>query len=187
MNPHFFGESRVRVQLAARIVRPEGTHLDGAFHAWADPQGDDPDSVSYPFVFDAPDFQCYSALSLPAILEARIAAFAHELVVFRSEEEYMASQTGETKFAVQSFIPSGLFRPDGESIDPPEANAMFTGRILEAEMRTNELMNKPFQWMLVETLGGVFDVVADPEFIEVEPAPGRILMGSFWLSGRLRI
>jgi hypothetical protein len=187
MNPHFTGESRVRVGLTARIRRPDGTPLDGAFHAWADPRRDDPEVGSYPFVFDAPDFQCFSELPLPAILEARIAAFAHELAVFRSDEEYMDSLTGELKFVVQSFIPSGLFTPGGERIEPPEAHAMFTGRILEAEMRTNELTNKPFQWVFVETYCGVMDVVADPEFIEVEPSPGGILMGSFWLSGRLRI
>ena len=187
MNPHFTGESRVRVGLTARIDRPDGTLLDGAFHAWADPQRDDPEIGSYPFVFDAPDFRCFGGLPLPTILEARIAAFAHELAVFRSEEEYAASLTGELKFAVESFIPSGLFTPDGDRIEPPEAQAMFTGRILEAEMRTNALTNAPFQWVLVETYGGVMDVVADPDFIEVQPTPGGIVMGSFWLSGRLRI
>ena len=118
-------------------------------------------------------------------METQIAAFVHELAVFRSVAEYLASQTGEMKFAPESFIPSGLFRPGGESIDPPKAQAIFTGRILESEMRMNELTNQPFQWVLVETLGGVFDVVADPEFIEFAPPPGGILLGSFWLSGRL--
>ncbi len=187
MNPHFAGESRVRVGLAERVARLDSTPLDGAFYSWADPQGDESETGSYPFVFDVPDFQCYDDLPLPAVLDAQIAAFVHELAVFRSEEEYMASQKGEMKFAARSFIPSGLFRPGGESIDPPEARAVFTGRILEAEIRTNELTNQPFRWVLVETLGGVFDVVADPDFIEVEPTPGGILMGSFWLSGRLLI
>ncbi len=185
MNPHFTGESRVRVGLSARIRRPEGTPLDGAFHAWADPRRDDPEVGSYPFVFDAPDFACFGMLTIPTILEARIAAFAHELAIFRSEEEYRASLTGDLKYVVQSFIPSGLFTPDGERIVPPEAHALFTGRILEAELRTNELTDRPFQWVLVETYGGAFDVVADPEFLDVEPSPGGILMGSFWLSGRL--
>lgn len=185
MNPHFSGESRVRAGLTRRVTRSSGSPLDGAFQGWADPQGDDPENGSYPFVFNAPDFQCDRELTLPSIVQAQVAAFVHELSMFRSEEEYMASQTGELKFAAESFIPSGLFQRGGESIDPPEAQAIFTGRILESEMRMNELTNQPFQWVLVETLGGVFDVIADPEFIEFSPSPGGILLGSFWLSGRL--
>jgi hypothetical protein len=187
MNPHFSGESRVRAGLVRRITRPGGSPLDGAFGGWAPAPGDDPEQGSYPFVFDAPDFQCDGALTLPSIAEVQVAAFVHELSVYRSEEDYMASQSGELKFAAESFIPSGLFQPGGQSIDPPEAHAIFAGRILEAEMRMNELTNRPFQWVLVKTLGGVFDVVADPEFLESRPRPGGILSGSFWLSGRLLI
>src|SRR5262245_3733248 len=56
MNPHFSGESAVRVRLTSRITRPGGTPLGGAFHGWAAPAGGDPEGGCYPFVFDAPDF-----------------------------------------------------------------------------------------------------------------------------------
>ncbi len=185
LNPHFFGESRLRVGLTYRIERPGGSQFDGAFNAWADPHGDEPASGIYPFVFDAPDFQCHSGLQLPSIAEAQIVAFAHELSVFRSEAEYLASQPEDCKFASRSFIPSGLFGPDVDAVNPPEAHGIFTGHILDVEMRTNELSNRPFQWILVDTLGGQFDVVADPELVEVQPIPGGLLHGSFWLSGRV--
>jgi hypothetical protein len=120
---------------------------------------------------------------LPAVGDVQIAAFAHELSVFRSEREFQDSQTGELKFATESFIPSGLFTPGGETTDPPRAHAVFTGRILEAGTRWNALMNRPFRWATVQTYGGTFDVVMDPDLVEVEPVPGGILSGSFWLSG----
>ena len=118
-------------------------------------------------------------------MKARIAAFAHELSLFPSVEAYETAQTGDIKFASQSFIPSGLFSPAGEKTEPPEAHAIFTGHIRKVEERTNELTNKGFWWALVESLGGVFDVVIDPELVEDTPQVGGVLSGAFWLSGRL--
>jgi hypothetical protein len=185
MNPHFSGESAVRVGLVARIIRPDGTDLDGAFHGWVAPAGDNPESGCYPFVFDAPDFQLHHQMHLPAIAEAQVVAFAHEVSLFTSPEAHAAWQTGEIKFASQSFIPSGLFSPGGESTEPPEAQAIFTGHILKTEIRRNELTGKRFYWALVETLGGKFDVLFDPELVADSPTVGGVLSGAFWLSGRL--
>jgi hypothetical protein len=184
-NPHFAGESIVRVSLTERITRPDSTVLDGAFHGWADPANDNPESGCYPFVFDAPDFRLHDKLDLPAVIEAQIAAFAHEVSFFASPEAFAASQTHEVKFASQSFIPIGLFSPAGESTEPPESRAFFAGHIRKAEARRNELTGNRFWWALVETLGGVFDVVIDPELIEENPKAGGVLSGAFWLSGRL--
>ena len=44
MNPHFQGNSSVRVGLTAAVARPHDTALDGAFHGWADPQSEDAES-----------------------------------------------------------------------------------------------------------------------------------------------
>lgn len=187
VNPHFSGRSLVRVALTGPVNRPNASDLDGAFHGWADPPDDNPESGCYPFVFDVLDFRRYDGLRFPVAVDARIAAFAHEVFVFGSEGEYTASQQGEIKFSSRSFIPSGLFKPDADvtATDPPEAYAMFTGHVLEAEKRTNELTGREFHWALVESLGGIFDVVIHPELIESEPRPGGVLSGSFWLSGRV--
>jgi hypothetical protein len=185
MNPHFSGSSRVKVGLNARITRANSTELDGAFHAWADPPGEDPATGSYPFVFDVPDFQCYREAGIPGVAEAQIAAFAHEITVYGSIEAYDASDTSKPRFASKSFIPSGLFSPDLEKTEPPEANAIFTGHVRQAEKRTNDLTGKPFYWLDVETLGGVFDVVIDFSLMDEIPTVGGVVSGSFWLSGRL--
>src|SRR5262249_2790478 len=95
MNPHFFAESVVRGGLTARITRPDGTELDGAFHGWAAPDEGNPESGCYPFVFDAPDFLLHSQLKLPLLGKAQIAAFAHEVSFYPSPEAHAKAQTGE--------------------------------------------------------------------------------------------
>lgn len=185
MNPHFHGESRIRVSLTEKVTRSEDTELDGGFYGWADPSGAHADNGTYPFVFDVPDFLCYSDVRIPGIAEVQIAAFAHELDLYDTPETFAASQTESIKFASQSFIPSGLFSPEGDPITPPSAYAIFTGHIVATEGRVNNLTDRAFQWILVDTLGGVFDVLCDPALLRQSPLVGGVASGSFWLSGRL--
>jgi len=80
-NPHFGGEARLRAALTAPIARPGESPLDGAFHAWAKPNDDDPETGSFPFVFDCPDALAYGDLALPQVTEVQVAAFAHSVDV----------------------------------------------------------------------------------------------------------
>jgi len=186
LNPHFAGDSVMSVGLTARLERDEASMLDGAFQGWASPSGDDAEFGHYPFVFDAPDFRLGDSVKLPSIVEAQIAAFAHELSVFESEEAYYASQSEGPKFAAESFIPSGLFTPDLESVEAPQAHAILTGKVLNTAFRINPVTKSEFLWAKVQTFGGVFDVVADPLIVNGAVVEGGIIHGSFWLSGRLR-
>ena len=182
MNPHFVGQSKVRVRLTASVDRSAASELDGAFHGWANPVDDQEMQGDYPFVFDLPNFFQHQPLSLPQTVEVQIAAFAHEVSLFDSLEDYDAAQTGELKFASQSFIPSGLFTSAEDQSSPP-AYACFTGNILATQRHINPLSHEPFYWALVDSLGGTFDVVIDPELITQPPKVGGILQGAFWLSG----
>lgn len=184
MNPHYAGQSAVRVGLTARLPSARKSDLDGSFHGWADPTGDAPDTGCYPFVFDAPDYRLHEELSLPARKEVQIAAFAHEIAAFETVAAYEASQTGLMS-ASQSFIPSGLFTPAGESTVPPKARAIFAGHVLAADERINVLTGRAFYWALVETFGGAYDVVVDSNLLPGVPEIGGVLSGSFWLSGRI--
>jgi hypothetical protein len=62
---------------------------------------------------------------------------------------------------------------------------MFVGHVLAAGERINVLTGHAFYWALVETLGGAYDVMIDPELLPSVPAAGGVLSGSFWLSGRI--
>jgi hypothetical protein len=185
-NPHFDGESLISVGLTARLERVETSVLDGAFHGWAGPSGDDAESGYYPFVFDAPDFRLCDSVKLPSIVEAQIAAFAHELSAFENDEAYYASQSERPGFASESFIPSGLFTADTEAREAPRAHAILAGHVLNTALRINPVTKSEFLWAKVQTLGGVFDVVADPLMIDGAVVKGGTVRGSFWLSGRLR-
>jgi hypothetical protein len=180
--PHFVGSSSMRVAITDRIPRPDESPLAGGVRAWANPPGDAPDDGDYPFVFDLPDPDRFSAVSLPCITSVQLAAFAHDFDSFQDETAFDAAQSTEIKFAAESFIPTGTFVSEGQS---PGAFAMFTGCVTHVERRVNPFSNGPFWWIKVKTFGGEIDVIADPNLIAAEPRVGSIAKGSSWLSGRL--
>jgi hypothetical protein len=188
-NPHFEGKSRRRVGLTQAIER-DSSELDGGFHAWAEPSEEKIiDSGEYPFVFDVPDFRTIGKIEFPKLCEIQLTAFAsNDFKMFESEDTYFASQDSEVRFAAKAFVPSGLFSfGENEEIDMKLVRpiGMFTGEIKEFEIKTNLLTNANFYHILVETLGGEVDVVADPKLIAETPQIGGIVSGQFWLSGRL--
>lgn len=185
MNPHFAGKSRVPVGITTTVRRADDSLLDGAFHAWASPPSTDPEEGTYPFVFDVPDFAAYRDLAPPTLAEAQIAAFAHEIDCYDDATSFERSQSeDEVRFASQSFIPSGLFSSE-ESDDGAPAYAVINGHVLETAQRTNALTREAYWWILVDSLGGSFDVVVDPALLTTPPVVGGVVSGSFWLSGRL--
>jgi hypothetical protein len=98
----------MRVMLEVRLERDEfGLH--GAFYGWASRRNDDRDSGNYPLVFGASDYAFPQVLELPTTVNVQIAAFAHELHAFLSDEKYYASN-----FTAESFVASGLFRRGGD-------------------------------------------------------------------------
>jgi hypothetical protein len=180
LNPYYAGISRRKVYITGVIER-DSSPLDGGWHAWAN--AEKADEGDYPFVFDVPDIFAASP-DLPTVAEIQLNAFAtNDLAMFETEDAFFAAQDGETKFAVQSFIPIGLFR-EKDGI-PPQAHGRFGGHVRDFARKTNHLTGADFYWFLVETLGGEIDVVSDPNYVKIEPRTGVILSGSFWLTGRI--
>lgn len=187
MNPHFGGKSSVRVAVEARIARETQTPLDGSFLAWANPPAGAETGGDYPFAFDCPDSARFDDMTLPAVVDVQMAAFAQNVEVFQTEALFAASQAAQgMAFEPRSFIPSGLISPEGRPVDPPEPHALLVGGVVEAEERRNTVTGVAFWWALVETIGGTFDVVIDPELLQHPPQAGNVLSGWFWLSGRVR-
>lgn len=188
-NPHFAGTSQRLVNLSRKIER-DSSPLDGGFYCFANLQNGEIDSNNFPFVFDVPDFRVVPNYQLPQTRVVQLTAFAsNDFRIFDDEQAFNENQEGELKFAVKSFIPSGLFDFDlqDDSIDlsavRPIAN--LSGEIKAVELKTNELSGEEFYWFLVETLGGETDVVADVKLISGEPQIGGIVSGQFWLSGKI--
>lgn len=184
-NPHFKGKSKRTIGLTTDVARKAGT-LDGAFHAWANPQSSDPESGEYPFVFDVPNHKTLGTLEFPQNIDIQLSAFAQEFEYFETEEEFTNSQEGEMKFATKFFIPSGLFDSDGvKRSKSPDALGVFAGIIKDFDKKENELTGEKFYWIFVDTLGGEIDVLADLAFLDREPKVGGVVHGQFWLSGTL--
>lgn len=184
-NPHFEGTGRMRVEVTDLHPR-ENRSMDGSLYGWADPTDDtDPDSGLYPCLIDAPDFDVVQGkLAIPSIVTMQIAAFAYEIKCYKDAKEFEELQPGREEngkgtFAPESFLPIGLF--DGQK----DAEALFTGSIEEHRLAKNPLTGLEFHAMSIKTLGGVIDVVADPNVVEGEPIVGAIIQGVFWLSGRI--
>lgn len=180
LNPHYSGSSKIKVGITNELIADSNSILDGSFHAWADPKDESVESGSYPFVFDMPNRANYGEVLVPQILNIQLTAFAHELSVYDNEEEFNNFQDSDLKFAAESFIPSGLFGNE----ETPSATAVFTGRVIETSNIKNEHTGVTFCWVLVKTLGGEVDVVADKELINKEIITGGIISGSFWLSAK---
>jgi hypothetical protein len=182
LNPHYSGQAKLKIALTKRVPSPQGTALDGGFYGWVNPDEGDPPTGEFPVVFDVPDFRCSDALKLPAIVEVQLTAFAHELKGFENESAFDESQSESMKFAVESFIPTGLFVSEGSA---ERAEAIFTGYILDMSIITNPSTESEFVWVRVRTLGGEIEVVADPGVLSGSLPVGGIVSGSFWLSGRV--
>lgn len=181
-NPHFSGKSRRRVTLTDLIER-ESSELDGGYQATND--GDDE-----PFVFDLPDFRSTVLAELPQTVEIQLTAFgSNDFRIFRTANDYQAAQESDYEYATRMFVAVGLqaFDPKDGKIDLAAVRpvAKFAGEVVECETRRNELSGEEFNWMLVDTQGGLIDVVVDPKYVPFAPRPGFLVSGTFWLSGRI--
>ena len=186
MSAHFAGKSSLRVAVEARVARPSHTPLDGTFLAWANPPAGAATGGDYPFAFDCPDAATLADLQLPATVTAQVAAFAQLMSLYESERAYAAAQAAEgIASPSRSFIPSGLISPGGEPLNPPEPHALIAGHVIDAAVCVNAISGLQYWWALLDTVGGTFDVVIDPELLAAPPRPGNVLAGWFWLSGRL--
>jgi hypothetical protein len=184
MSAHFAGKSTVRVAVEARVARPSHTPLDGTFIGWANPPAGAATGGDYPFAFDCPDAAVHLELALPATVMVQVAAFAQQASLYDSPAAYAASEVA-AGMTSPSFIPSGLVSPTGEPVTPPEPHALMAGQVLEADTRINAVSGAPYVWAHVDTVGGTFDAVMDPDLLPHPPRPGQVLAGWFWLSGRL--
>ncbi len=186
-NPHFDGKSRRKVRLTKAIER-DSSQLDGGFQAWANPTDETAKSGEYEFVFDVPDFRMNGEIVFPNNCEIQLTAFAsNDFKVFKGEVDFYYGQDAETQMSAKSFFSSGLFLTKDSLIPVESARpiGVFAGEIKEFELKTNELSGEKFYWFLVETSGGVVDVVADVNLVPNEPNIGGVVSGQFWLSGKL--
>ena len=104
------------------------------------------------------------------------------LSMFASEAEFHASQAErKTKYATQCLIPSGLFGPGS----PPSSEVVAAGVVAGFQVRTNALTGLAFVAVQFETLGGLYELVLPAAEDANAVVPGTVIIGSFWVSGRI--
>jgi len=181
-SPHFAGTTRMRTEIAA-ILPDSGNPLDGSLKCSVNPES--PEGGLW-FILDLPNFELIRAsLTSPAIATVQVAAFAHEMRCYRHERDFHEAQTGRLKFAVESFVAPGTFKPSQEALKPSNATAMVTGHVVAATVIINPATRERFHALQVHSVPGMMDVVADPAIVVGEPLSGGIVHGIFWLSGRI--
>lgn len=158
LTPFFEGESDVALEIVERIVRPGCNEFEGAFRGIVG--GGD----GHPVVFEAVDFAVHADRTLPLKCRARVVGFAT---------------------MVRAFLPTGAHpTPIGEQ-KPATGDALLKGRVVEHHELVNEATGRAFHWLLVESLGATFDVVADPEAVEGEIVEGGAVEVGATMIGRL--
>lgn len=186
IQPHFSGMAAMRIGLTRRLHRPTDSPLDGAWQAWADPiEDENPADGRFELTFEAPDFALHHDLQLPLLATVQLAAFAHDLNYFETEEAFRDSSQVKERLEPQTFIPAPQRVRQGGETEPQRAEALICGHVMRVEQLVNDLTQLPFYWLLVETAGGRVDLLVDPQLVLVEPEPGGIVMTYCWLSGQL--
>jgi len=125
-------------------------------------------------------------MTLPSEVTVQLAAFPREILAFENQEAMRSSNTWMNQMAPESCIPSGLFLPKGQKIDPPNPEIMFCGTVQDTSQLTNPITGHPFFWARVRTLGGELDVVADPAIVKGTIKKNGIIGSMSWLSGRIQ-
>jgi len=180
-NPHFRGHARMRFGAIGAQPAPDYP-MEGTLEGWADPADETPESGVFPLSVEVPDFEISVAdMTFPRNLEIQIAAFAHLATCFPDESAFARDSVkmGGARMARKSFIPLGAFK------DAKPSTALFCGEILEAHLKTNSTSREQYQHLLVDTLGGQIDVVADAGVLVGKPGAGCIVQCQGWLSARL--
>lgn len=185
IQPHFHGAAAIRFGVLQRVSRPTDTALDGAWLGMLDPADEDPTHGRCDLLVESPDFGLHHALELPRVVSLQVAAFGQQTSVWATPDEFMESGSPAAVRGLTSLIPGGETARQGGETEPRRAQALLTGFILRCEERLNELSGLPFWWTLVETEGGRFDVLLDPQRLEQPPVAGGILSSVCWISGRV--
>jgi len=184
VQPHFAGSQRMNLELQAVLARPEISPYDGGFLCLTKEGGSNPSlGGGFPVIFDAPDFPDVKEAMLTARHEVQIAAFAVELKVYATEEEFRDDQPELKPLGVPAFVPAGMVgQAEGGT---PTAHALMVGRVVKAAEVENQLTGRTFIHLQVDTPAGPLDMAVDPGLVDGLPAEGNIVQAGAWLSGRL--
>lgn len=187
LNPAFAGEGRVKLHIDGDNSDPEWTPFEVSRAARFSGE-------ATPIIFDLADPTQAAGTGPGTDVTVAISAFSYQPSLYEDATAYYAAQKkagSKVLMGAESFIPSGMFFAKAGGAMPddakrPRAHADLAGTVVKAKLLTNAAGGAPFWSVLTKTYGGAtVDIVIDPASIKVEPKPGNIITGRFWLSGRI--
>ena len=191
LSPGFVGQSLNSIRIHEFVAR-EWTCVspfEGALVGWLEPDEDDPASGECQIIFNIADDAKYRHLSLdtPFTTRAQISAFAIDVTLYPNEAAFKEEQDGGRNFtfAPQSLVPIGLLGFDDSLLQQPSSRVLLNGHVLQSEIHTNALTGEIYYWVLLQSLGGSFDVLIDPKLCSCLPPVGCILSSTSFLVGRV--
>jgi hypothetical protein len=181
-NPHFNGITHNKVKVSD-VIPSDYSNLENAYAVWIN-EGNVNGTQEYPFNFDCPNFALNDDLVGKEII-LQVTAFAEtEFKVFKNQQEFDEDKKkrGDDFFGSHTFIPAGQFVKEGQK---QTAHAVFAGEVKRVELLKNSRTGQEFYWLVVDSLDADYDVVVDPKLATQVPQVGFIVVGNFWMSGKI--
>lgn len=138
----------------------------------------------YPLRIMCPTPKLYPYLSKYKKYKCQVACFADQMKVYKNADEFYEDSPYGEKFGVNMLVPSGTFGPDEET-GKINSRIIMSGTVKSFEERTNSFTGRCYDFIRVETYGGEYDILADPEFIPDDISEGDIIFGLFTLYGKI--
>ena len=189
MQTHFSGQSCLPMMLTECVIRPGHSILDGAFYGWtAKIASDQPlekinDIERFSLTFDAPDYDTYTHLALPHYTFVQLAAFAYNIKSFVATENAIRSYQMDQEFLKPLQTSSSMRK---KQVAPfLSSQVTISGTIISIYQKVNPVTTQRFYAILLQTIIGLIDVVADPQVIQGSLCCGSMLSVTCRLSGRL--
>jgi hypothetical protein len=183
-NPHFSGLARMRVGLL-EVVTYDGRPSDGSIYVKTGIYGSDPQAGDGSLLVDVPDFDVIRERLVPhSIITLQIAAFAEAITCYRTEEDFMSSQTPLREFEGRPVYLGPELAVPHEDNGSISSDVHMTARVHSVNTTVNLHTGVQFYHLCVTTQGGMMDVVADPSMLTDALQVGGVIRGDFWLSGK---
>ena len=177
-NPAFIGKSAFEVQV-------QGLQSDPQWEPFEQRLAVTFSDMNIPLLIalaDPREAVRFKDLEQPITMTLDVTAFTFNPEIFADEDAFYAAQKklGENvSYAADFFIPSGLFG------DEPSARATFGAKIIEAARVTTKDGKSHWRTLVRVQGGGTFNVVFDDIWPELDPKPGQLISGAFWLSAQV--
>lgn len=126
-----------------------------------------------PFWFECPNVELYD-MKAETECDVKIASFANNVKIKKSQDKIENSEDGEFQFADESYMSSMMFQGD-------PATAFVSGIIKSYMKEKNVITNMDYYAIDVECLGLNIKMLVDISLLdEREIVSGNVIFGEFW-------